>query len=54
MKNLTELTPNESSNTLRYKSNLTPFEVAEIQQMQAKIYAEDEYLELENQYDDEN
>jgi len=53
MKNLTELTPNESSNTLRYKSNLTPLEVAEIQQIQHLIYDNDE-LHVKFWDDDEN
>lgn len=46
MRNLTELSPAESSNTQRDKANLTPFEVAEIAAMQHRIY-DNEYAQFD-------
>ena len=51
MRNLTELTPAESSNTQRDKANLTPSDVAEIEAMQHSIH--DNY-EIDWRWDDEN
>lgn len=53
MRNLTELTPAESSNMTSQKANFTPGELAEIQQMQSRIYYEEDYQPLENWNDDE-
>ncbi len=52
MRNLTELTPAESSNTQRDKANLTPFEVAEIADMQHRIYDSEDinWDEYEREY----
>lgn len=51
MRNLTELTQTEASNTKRDKANLTPGEIAEIQDMQHRIHDNDE---IDWGWDDEN
>lgn len=51
-RDLTQLTPNENGNiTISQKAELTPFEAFEIEQMQNRIYGQDEIINWDEEYD---